>query len=736
VSRPLPAVAGKGLLSELMAVVREEFRGEVLVFAPDDPVFGLGACVVTGCSRFARSHGLCQGHRVRWDKVGRPDLVSFAASTDPRWFNQRPNRCCRVEGCRYGTARQGLCMLHAQNFERAGRGDLDQWVKAPAPIKAPLAGALCQIAHCDLWPRSVHPFCHGHYTTWRANGSPDPAVFATRFERAPVLADEVVRLGTLPAQLRLEIAYALQCRHDERTSKAPTPVVMQMVRALAVMEVVSLLDISEGQLRQQIYPSMPNARALALYARRRLEDLRDAGGWEREYPRDVWQLRRLGFEGNQCLRFDQIPQPVLRALAKRWIRWRLSTGLGLEAIRCGLRFITRFARFADMIGVSDLPGIDRDVVERYLADLHAQNLRQQHTSDQIGQLNSFFNAIRIHHWDDRLPATAMFFTDDHATRLERPPRALAGHIMTQVEHPDNLARFDNPAHRLVTIILIRCGLRVTDALRLPPQCVVTDAEGAPYLRYYNHKMKREALVPIDEELHELLDRHRAGHASTTFMFPRATKNPDGHAPTSSSTYRLALYRWLQRCEVRDEYGDPAKLTPHQWRHTLGTNLINRDVPQEVVRRILDHDSPLMTAHYARLHDTTVRRHWEAARKIDIAGNTVTIDPAGPLADASWAKQRLGRATQALPNGFCGLPVQKTCPHANACLTCPMFLTTTEFLPAHREHHHQVLQIMTTAQARGQTRLAEMNRQVAHNLSTIITALEDDTTNLPAHADAR
>jgi hypothetical protein len=110
------------------------------------------------------------------------------------------------------------------------------------------------------------------------------------------------------------------------------------------------------------------------------------------------------------------------------------------------------------------------------------------------------------------------------------------------------------------------------------------------------------------------------------------------------------------------------LTPHQWRHTLGTRLINRDVPQEVIRRILDHDSPQMTAHYARLHDTTVRRHWETARKVDISGQTVVIDPDGPLAEAAWAKQRLGRATQALPNGYCGLPVQKTCPHANAPLT--------------------------------------------------------------------
>ena len=95
---------------------------------------------------------------------------------------------------------------------------------------------------------------------------------------------------------------------------------------------------------------------------------------------------------------------------------------------------------------------------------------------------------------------------------------------------------------------------------------------------------------------------------------------------------------------------------------------NRDVPQEVVRRILDHDSHRMTARYAQLSDTTIRRHWEAARKVNINGQTITLDPDGPLAEAAWASQRIGHATQALPSGYCGLPVVKTCPHANAPLT--------------------------------------------------------------------
>jgi hypothetical protein len=184
-----------------------------------------------------------------------------------------------------------------------------------------------------------------------------------------------------------------------------------------------------------------------------------------------------------------------------------------------------------------------------------------------------------------------------------------------------------------------------------------------------------------------------------------------------------LYRWLEYCDVRDEHGQPVRLTPHQWRHTLGTRLINRDVPQHIVQKILDHDSAEMTAHYARLSDKTVREHWEKARKVNAEGHAVQVSPPGPLGEAAWAKQRLSRATQALPNGYCELPMAKTCPHANSCLTCPMFVTTAEFLPQHHAQRKETLQIITAAEANGRARVAEMNRQVAGNLDKIITALE-------------
>lgn len=506
------------------------------------------------------------------------------------------------------------------------------------------------------------------------------------------------------------------------------------------------LTFWEERLATTVGTSWARSESLGFirYACDRLEDLAVGGGWDTEFGRDVWMLRRLGLaERNTRLRFDRIPQTWLKDLAKRYARWRLSTGTGVGQTGLDAMALARLGVFLNdrTIAVTALTGIDRPLLERYLAHLALDPRSVRSRNRDIGSLNAFFQAIRRHGWDPTLPASAAFYPEDLGKLPARLPRALAEHVMAQLEQSANLDRWTTPDARLLTVILMGCGLRVGDACRLPLDCIVRDGQGAPYLRYENRKMKREALVPINETLEagviaqqqRVLARWPNG---SPWLLPAAKMNPDGNRPLTPRTYAQQLAAWLEHCEVRDELGRPVHLTAHQWRHTFGTRLINKDVPQEVVRVLLDHTSHQMTSHYARLHDTTVRRHWEAARKVDISGEQVTIDPNGPLASASWAKQRLGRATQALPNGYCGLPVQKTCPHANACLTCPMFVTTPEFLPQHREQRQQVLQIISAAEARGQQRVIEMNQQLLGNLDKVITALEDDDPDLPeaaAHA---
>ena len=130
-----------------------------------------------------------------------------------------------------------------------------------------------------------------------------------------VTEDESIRLDRLGPQLALEIQYALQCRRDEHTTKTFPTVVMQVVRFLTTTTVTSLLDRPESDWKRQIgrpAPKDANPRALLIYARRKVEDLADADGWDAEYPRDIWLLRRLGFPGHQRPELRRYP-PAMAA---------------------------------------------------------------------------------------------------------------------------------------------------------------------------------------------------------------------------------------------------------------------------------------------------------------------------------------------------------------------------------------------------------------------------------------
>src|SRR5260370_1080563 len=127
-----------------------------------------------------------------------------------------------------------------------------------------------------------------------------------------------------------------------------------------------------------------------------------------------------------------------------------------------------------------------------------------------------------------------------------------------------------------------------------------------------------------------------GGGGTGCGVARPRPNVAGSPPLSDSSYRRMLGRWLATCEIRDEHGRPAHLTPHQWRHTFACRLINRDVPQEVVRVLLDHESHRMTSHYAKITDQTVRRRSEQATQ----DNThAVVKPAGPGAEKTRERAR-------------------------------------------------------------------------------------------------
>jgi site-specific recombinase XerD len=467
-----------------------------------------------------------------------------------------------------------------------------------------------------------------------------------------------------------------------------------------------------------------------------LARLRDRAFGVDPYSGDVWLVEALGipefaYQAERTISFAAINPPWFRSMVKRWARWRLRAGLASPSSIAGQ--VNCLKKFSDFLAACGEPlntpaGLTRELLEDYRAHVRTLSFSDKHKHSLVSALKVLLDEVRANGWEPRLPPTAAYCKGEIPVSHTGLPRAIDEHVMSQIEAPENIARLPTPSSQHAVTLLIKTGLRTIDATRLPFDPVVTDAAGAPVLLYYNHKLKRDAALPIEDTIlgviraQQTLVKQRYPDGCP-WLFPAGRRVGSPEA-MPGATLRHHIKRWLAEGEVRDVHGRHVNVTAHQFRHTLATRMINAEVPIVAISRLLDHSSIAMTEVYARLSDEALKREFERyQQRVNIKGEVIPIDPDGLVSEAAWMKERIARAKQSLPNGYCGLPLQQSCPHPNACLTCDHFLTTEQFLPVHREQLAETERLIGTAIEQGSERKREMNETVRVNLLRIIDSLE-------------
>lgn len=456
---------------------------------------------------------------------------------------------------------------------------------------------------------------------------------------------------------------------------------------------------------------------------------------EVEYTRDTWHAAVLGIDarrGRDSAHFEVIEQAWLREAIKRWSRFRLGAGYTFTTIDSGAQALARWSLFLrerpDVAGPAD---VTRELLQSFLSWMASSPWGINTRSNTLTCTKVFLEWGRRHNGLPGLPVDAVIYEEEVSRPPDTLPQFIPEFVMAQLESPTNLARLRNPTVRHLVVLLMETGIRGGDASVLGFNPIIQDSVGGACLRFDNSKVAAEQLIPISAKAAETVRaqqayvRARWPHGSP-WLFPGIAENADGTKPYAHGSLSHQLGNWQKAIDVRDEAGQPVRVHAHQFRHTVGTRLINAGVPQHVIQRLLGHASPRMTARYAQIHDNTVRDAFEryCAQRVNTAGDTVPYQPDALTADAEWAKHNLARVRDSLPNGYCGRPPQQDCPHPNACLTCPDFQTTPEFLDVHRQQATVNKKLLARADSNGQFRLAENLRRVQDSLERIIPALEE------------
>jgi len=122
------------------------------------------------------------------------------------------------------------------------------------------------------------------------------------------------------------------------------------------------------------------------------------------------------------------------------------------------------------------------------------------------------------------------------------------------------------------------------------------------------------------------------------------------------------------------------VTPHQLRHTLATQAINRGMSLEAIAALLGHKSMRMTMVYAKIANRTVADEYFAVSEKVEALYDQPKQLAATVEGAEMRKLRAEMHRRMLGNGYCARPVGLDCHFESICESCTFFQTTLEFRP--------------------------------------------------------
>jgi site-specific recombinase XerD len=474
-------------------------------------------------------------------------------------------------------------------------------------------------------------------------------------------------------------------------------------------------------------------------------------GWQALWELDAWPFEELPnadlhSEQHGAVRFDGIAQPWLREAAKRWARARLLASTSPDTMRVYLRDLTVFSEWvAERAPEVIAPAlIDRALLEDYLLWIRTGEKATQTRRRYVCVLRQFL----AEQCDDGLvglPRGAVIHRSEMPENRYRPPRGLDRAVFDQFIDPENLALLGNEQQRTVILLLAHTGLRVSSVVTLARDAVEIGSDRHPYLRYVNEKLKREAIIPIGPVLTDQIRLQQRyldeayGPDGTRFLLPSPPEGHVGWVPGHGGGRHIAKHtvnrlvtKYVRRAEIRGSDGKLAiDVHPHLFRHHLGASLVNGGVALPVIQKVLDHESLEMTARYARVADDTVNAAMDGwHERVNVRGERIALPIDGPLAQAAWMKDRISRAKQALPNGYCGLPLVQSCPHPNACLSCDHFLTDPSYRQIHQDQLSQTKRLRADAEHTGQGRLIELLAGDEAALTRILTGLDELEADTP------
>ena len=234
-------------------------------------------------------------------------------------------------------------------------------------------------------------------------------------------------------------------------------------------------------------------------------------------------------------------------------------------------------------------------IKDYLYFLHEEGITARSQSRALSTLRSLYKYLLLEDWIQTDPTELL-----ESPKIGRQlPDVLSEDDIDRIIAAIDLSKPEGERNRAMLEVLYGCGLRVSELinlqisnLRLKEGFVIVTGKG-----------NKQRLVPINEQAIKFLKIYKdqvrvlqpikGEHQDILFLNRRGAK-----------LSRVMIFTIIKN--LTEKAGIKKKVSPHTFRHSFASHMVNRGANLRVVQEMLGHESITTTEIYTHLNDTKLR----------------------------------------------------------------------------------------------------------------------------------
>ncbi len=272
---------------------------------------------------------------------------------------------------------------------------------------------------------------------------------------------------------------------------------------------------------------------------------------------------------------------------------KLEKGLSLNTLEAYNADITKLLVFLEGENIELLNTTPEDL-EQFIAGLHDIGITARSQARIMSGVKSLFGFLMLEKIIEKDPSELI----DNPKIGFKIPEVLSIQEIDSIIAAVDLSKKEGQRNRALLETLYSCGLRVSELITLKLSDLYLDDE---FIRVEG-KGQKQRLVPISKKAIKeiqfyMADRHlvtaKKGHEDFLFLSRRGTH-----------LSRIMIFHIIK--ELADEVGIIKIISPHTFRHSFATHLLEGGANLRAIQMMLGHESITTTEIYTHIDRSRLR----------------------------------------------------------------------------------------------------------------------------------